>query len=123
MYKKFLLDHYHCPVNFGTLKDYNFSIELINFACSDKIRFQAQIEHNIFKNIAFQGEGCIISQATASILSEHILNKDFMFIECITKSDMLGLTELDLGPTRLKCIMLSLEAILAGIKKFRDTKV
>lgn len=119
MYKKFLLDHYHCPVNFGTLKDYNFSIELINFACSDKIRFQAQIEHNIFKNIAFQGEGCIISQATASILSEHILNKDLKYVENITEDTMLELIQLDLGPMRLKCVMLSLEAIKVGIKKYK----
>lgn len=120
MYNKFLLKHYHSPVNIGTLENYNFISELTNFSCSDKIIFQAQIESDVFKKIAFNGQGCILSQATASILTEYILDKDLKFVEDITQETILKLIQVDLGPMRLKCAMLSLEAIKLGIRQYKQ---
>lgn len=117
-YKDLLLKHYHSPSNYGNLKDYNFSCELENLSCSDKISFQAKIEFNIFKKVAFKGNGCIISQATSSLLSDYILNKDIIFVENISKEDILDLIKIDLGPVRLKCALLPLQALILGIKNF-----
>ncbi len=123
MYKKLLLNYYHNPVNCGVIENYSFATELVNFSCSDKVVFYVQVESDMIKNISYQGQGCIISQASASMFTEYIINKNFLFIENLTDRDMLKLIDLDLGPNRLKCVMLSLEAMKMGILKYKQDKI
>lgn len=118
IYKNLLLNHYHNPINKGKIENCNFDSEILNPSCGDKIAIQAIIEDNIVKKIAFEGSGCIISQATASILVEFCQNKSFEFISKISSEDITKLIGTDLGPTRLKCALLPLKALFMGIENY-----
>lgn len=119
LYKKKLFEHYQNPRNHGVIEGYNFKAELTNFSCGDSVLFQALVNNNYFEKIAFQGQGCIISQATASMLTEYIINKDFDFVKNLSKEDILNMIELDLGSMRLKCALLPLEALNIGINNLK----
>ena len=72
-------------------------------------------EANIVTEAAFSGEGCAISQASADLLIESIIGKNITEIKEISKEDILDNLGIELGPVRLKCALLPLKVIKAGI--------
>ncbi len=82
-----------------------------------------KVENDTIKNIKFDGRGCAISQASASMLTEMVSNKPLTTIKDITKDDVLeniGLT--NLGPARIKCALLSLKVLKLGMIKYYADK-
>lgn len=119
LYNKNLIDHYHNPRNYKKLEEFDWESTVLNPLCGDKINLQVKLEGNVILKVGYQGEGCIISLATASILFEKITNQTTESCTLFTKEDILNLINLDLGPNRLKCALISLEAlkdILENIK-------
>ncbi|MCL5804766.1 MAG: iron-sulfur cluster assembly scaffold protein [Candidatus Thermoplasmatota archaeon] len=114
---EFILDHYKNPRNHGVIQNPSSSITEMNPLCGDTVHFTVLIENGIMKDIKFIGQGCSISQASASILSEYVLNKNISDIKNMTETDFLGLIGMDLGPNREKCALLSLNAL----KKILDS--
>ena len=120
LYKEELLDHYRHPRNSRIIEKANAVSQVLNPSCGDRIGLQLMILNGRIADIAFQGAGCVISQAAASMLTEHALHKSVISLEALTKDDMLTLVGIPLGPTRLRCALLSLEALhnaLAAYKK------
>ncbi|HLB94213.1 MAG TPA: iron-sulfur cluster assembly scaffold protein [Candidatus Babeliales bacterium] len=113
LYQADLMDHYQRPRNKGVVVPANFQTAEHNPSCGDYISFTAQIDPvtDIIQQIKFDGRGCVISLATASKLTELLLNQNFNYIAQITPEDILKLVGLTLGPTRLRCALLSLEAL------------
>jgi nitrogen fixation NifU-like protein len=64
---------------------------------------------------AFSGQGCAISQASADLLMEHIVGRPLEEVKALTKEDLLDLLGIELGPVRLKCALLSLKVLKAGV--------
>jgi len=62
-------------------------------------------------DIKFFGKGCVISQASASLLTEHAKGKTKQELKKMTKTDIINLLKIDLGPNRIKCALLPLEAL------------
>lgn len=121
-YKEKLLDHYKHPRYSGTLKNPDIESEIFNPSCGDQISFQAIVDNGFIKDIAFQGSGCIISQGTASILSEFSVGKTIKEILKLSKDDIIELIGIDLGPTRMRCALLPLEALRQGIERYISSK-
>jgi len=115
MYKTLLFDHYQNPRNKGGLNSPDFSSQRANPSCGDIVCFQGKITLEIVTAIAFSGIGCVISQATASLLSEYILNKPISQISSLDKNFIEELIGMQLGPLRLKCALLPLEALQASL--------
>lgn len=113
------MDYYHNPRNKNTLKDYNFSSEILNPSCGDSVILQAIIENDTVKLMVFNANGCIISQAAASILTEFCTNKTTQELSKISQADILKLIELDLGPKRLRCATLSLETLKKALENYK----
>ena len=82
-----------------------------------------KVEGDTIKDIKFDGRGCAISQASASMLTEMVSNKPLTTIKDITKNEILeniGLT--NLGPARIKCALLSLKVLKMGMIKYYTDK-
>jgi nitrogen fixation NifU-like protein len=110
IYQEELLSHYHHPQNYGRLKGASRSISLNNPLCGDMITMDIELSHGTIRNVSFEGEGCVLSMASASLLTDYIKGKSPRDVLQFTPQTMLELTRVTVGPTRLKCMLLPLEA-------------
>lgn len=115
LYKQELLDHYRFPRHKGKLIRPDISSGQHNPSCGDHVCFEAKIADGSIVEIGFDGGGCVVSQAAASLLAEFVLGKSLELVQNMQGQDMLLLIQMELGPTRLKCALLSLHALQAGI--------
>jgi nitrogen fixation NifU-like protein len=111
MYREEILEHWRNPLNFGKIEDASLIIDQINPLCGDQVTFYFKIKNGKVKNVKFTGNGCAISIASASILSENIKNKKISAISKITGEEVLELIGGKVAPARLKCAFLTLEAL------------
>lgn len=111
IYQELILDHYKNPRNFGAIKKATKSIYLDNPFCGDKIRMDVVLKSATVTEIKFSGQGCAISQASASMLTEHAKGKKVSDLQKLNKSDILKMLGIELSPNRLKCALLPLEVI------------
>lgn len=70
LYQEIILDHNQHPRNYHELDEYNHEIELLNPSCGDTLQLQMQVEDGVVSDIGFQGSGCSISQASASMMTD-----------------------------------------------------
>lgn len=116
LYQQELMDHYHHPRNRGVVAHAHFSSSALNPSCGDSVAYQGTLNPDgAIAEIGFTGAGCVISQAAASMLSERVkglLRHDVMKLD---KDAMLALVGIPLGPTRLRCALLALEALQQGM--------
>lgn len=116
LYRDNILDHYHHPRHFGTLPAPTVRFEDNNPFCGDVISMELGIKKNAqqeayIDEIAFQGKGCAISLASASLLTEHVQGKTIREVAAFTPQEVLDLLSVPLTPTRMKCALLSLEVL------------
>jgi nitrogen fixation NifU-like protein len=115
-YRELIVDRYKNPIFKGNLDPHNYSYEDENPLCGDHIKIELQVDQdNIITNAAFSGHGCAISQASADLLLESVVGKKIDEVKKITKDTILELLGIELGPVRLKCALLSLKVLKAGI--------
>ena len=108
LYQEHVLDHYEDPFQRGTCENATHSHEDDNPLCGDVIRVELRIDAD--GNIAdawFDGEGCCISQASASMLMEKIKGRPIDEVREFTAEEMLELFGARLTPNRQKCCLLS----------------
>ena len=117
LYSETLLDHFRHPRNYGTLTDADISYESFNPLCGDRIRIELKIENKSVKEVRFKGDGCAISIASASLLTEIILNTD---PNKISDDQLIAALESDIKPARIQCALLPLEALRAGLKIYQE---
>ena len=116
-YTDLLLDHYHHPRNKGLIPNPNFSSDLINPSCGDQVIIQGYVQNNIITHCSFEGKGCVISIAAASLLTTLVIGKTIIEALAITPQTLLSEMHITLGPTRLRCALLSLEALHTALNK------
>jgi nitrogen fixation NifU-like protein len=116
LYRELIIEHYKNPGYRGELDPADISYEDENPLCGDHIRIDIRLDENkMVKEAAFSGHGCAISLASADLLLESIINKDIEDVKKLTKQDILDLLGIELGPVRLKCALLSLKVVKAGV--------
>ena len=121
-YKEELLDHYRAPRHKGRLVNPHFTSDIHNPSCGDYILFEARVANGTIVEIGFEGAGCVISQAAASMISVMVKDKPFLFVIELSSDDVRALVGIDLGPTRLKCALLSLYALQQGLQKYLQSQ-
>lgn len=115
-YRELIIDRYKDPHNKGRLDPHDYSYEDDNPLCGDELRIDLRVDENeIVTEASFDGQGCAISMASADLLVEHIVGKPLAEIKDMSKEDILELLGIELGPVRLKCALLSLKVLKAGI--------
>lgn len=110
LYSEKLLDHFRHPRNYGALTHPDISYESFNPLCGDRIRIEVRFRD---KQVRFRGDGCAISIAAASLLTEMILTTD---PTRISDDQLIAALESDIKPARIQCALLPLEALRAGLK-------
>jgi len=118
LYRDNILDHYKNPRHFGRLKKFDKSHTGQNSSCGDIVSFDVLIdEHQKIKDIGFYGNGCAISQASASMLAELVINKDIGFVSKLGLKDIKKMLGTDLTISRVKCALLPLEVLVQALVK------
>jgi len=118
-YSEVLLDHFRNPRNYGSLPSPDITHEVVNPLCGDRIRIELEITDNRIVAARFVGDGCAISIAAASILTELILDADISQGAVISSEKILSSLKSDIKPSRMKCAMLPLEALCSCVKIYR----
>jgi nitrogen fixation NifU-like protein len=120
-YRELILDHYKNPRNYGTLEQPDFTYEDDNPLCGDRIRIDVKLdEQGRVAAVRFSGQGCAISQASASMLTEEIMGKTLEELRRFDKDALLEMLGIQLSPVRLKCALLSLKVLKAGAYGLTD---
>ena len=138
LYQEIILDHGKNPKNKGKCLGFNHEAEAHNPLCGDKVHIYLNLDkENIVKDISFEGEGCAISLASASILTETLKNKDINltknisenFLEMIKNKKKLLINSLDEDqittlsslsgvqefPMRVKCATMAWHTYLSAL--------
>lgn len=116
LYREVIIDHFKNPGYRGSLDPNDISFEDENPLCGDRIKIDLRVdESGKITEAAFDGHGCAISQASADLLLESIIGKPVDEVKKMTKSTVLDLLGIELGPVRLKCALLPLKILKAGV--------
>ncbi len=138
LYQEVILDHYKRPRNFGPLEEADHKAEGHNPLCGDRVTIYLVMDGNVIRNISFQGGGCAISTASASLMTETLKGKNLAEVETLFEEfhDMLtgdpsqpaapaqgklavfsGVREF---PARVKCATLSWHTLQAALKEQKE---
>jgi len=116
LYREVIIEHYKNPTYRGKLDPHDISFADNNPLCGDHIQIDLRVgTDGIVTDARFDGHGCAISQASADLLIESIIGKPIEDVKKLNKQDVLDLLGIDLGPVRLKCALLSLKVLKAGV--------
>lgn len=116
LYSDILLDHFRHPRNYGSLDAPDISNEQLNPLCGDRIRLELKLEQSRVSEARFKGDGCAISTAAASLLTEMVLGKDLEELTNIPDARLISALESDIQPARLQCALLPLQALREGLR-------
>jgi nitrogen fixation NifU-like protein len=112
LYREYILEHYKHPHNHGSLEHADMEAHDLNPLCGDELTFQIALdEDGRVKDVAFDGHGCAISQASASMLSDELRGMTTEELLKLDRNTVLDLLGIDISATRMKCAMLSVKVV------------
>ncbi len=117
IYRKHILDHFKNPRNYGKINDKSKSSHGENPSCGDNIEMDVVIKNGIIKDIKFRGEGCAISVASASMLTQKVKGMKITEIADIEFKDIEKMLQININPSRKNCAMLPLTVLKKIILK------
>jgi len=121
-YRELIIERFKTPHFRGELDPNDITYEDDNPTCGDHIRIDVRVDENqIVTEAVFSGEGCAISQASADLMLESIIGKSIEDVKELAKEDILEMLGIELGPTRLKCALLPLKVLKAGVYGVGET--
>lgn len=115
MYQEEILEHYRHPHNTGRIENADVVQIEKNPMCGDELTFTMTLKNGMVSDVKFEGQGCAISQAAASLLTDEIIGRPIQEVKKLQKEQVLQLLGVELGPTRLKCALLSLQGITRAL--------
>src|SRR5881296_225779 len=119
IYTEIILDYYRHPRNKGHLENPQISAKDSNPLCGDVVEIQMVLDGNdTVKDVRYNGQGCAISQASASMLTELVKGKTLNDVRSISKEEILSLIGGQLSAVRLKCALLSLKVLKTGVYSY-----
>ncbi len=133
LYREIILDHFAHPHNRGRLDPADISVEGANPLCGDELSLQARLEDGVIREVRFDGRGCSISQASASMMTEEMKGKTLSEARALVEqfkammhgqpsalegTDLAALQGVRKFPVRVKCATLAWVALDQGIEEF-----
>lgn len=123
MYQDNILDHYESPYHRGALEHPTLEYRDLNPLCGDEICVHAHLDASgHIAEAYFDGHGCVISQAAASMLMEAVEGKSLDDIKQMERKDVLDMLGVQLSMMRVKCAMLALRVLQKAIYSFEEEK-
>ena len=126
IYRETLLEIYRNPTNRGKITKPDLEAKLVSPLCGDEVRIQIGLANreqrtgnSIIKKVVFSGNGCAISQASASLLAESVEGKKLSEINKLRGNDILELIGINPSPSRIGCALLSLNVLKEALTKVK----
>ncbi len=120
MYRQQILDHYRNPRNYGEIEDATYSHVGENPMCGDEIAMDVVLDDDdVIQRVAFRGDGCAISQAAASMLSERLPGTSLDELKEMDRDDVIDMLGVDISPMRVKCAVLAEKVAQDGADIYR----
>ena len=118
LYRDFILEHYRTPHNKGHLDPHDLEFADSNPTCGDEMSMTIQLDEakDTIADVAFDGRGCAISQASASILTDDLRGKSVEEIKAMDPKQLLDELGVPIGPARLKCALLSYKVLQGAVR-------
>ncbi|HIV82461.1 MAG TPA: SUF system NifU family Fe-S cluster assembly protein [Candidatus Salinicoccus merdavium] len=134
LYRSVIMDHYKTPRNKGVIDDGTMTVDMNNPTCGDAIRLTLDVQDEIVQDAKFDGEGCSISLASASMMTEAIKGKSIQHALEMSEEfskmmlgedydiseedgDIEALSGVSQFPARIKCATLTWKALEKGVKE------
>jgi nitrogen fixation NifU-like protein len=112
LYREQILDHYKRPHNFGRIEDPDLEFEDTNPFCGDEQHVMLRLDAGgRVAEVAFEGQGCAISTAATSLLTDELVGKTRAELLALPKEEVLDLLGIEISATRMKCAMLGLKVV------------
>ena len=121
LYREQLLDIYKDPPNKGTLAKKDVEVTEANPFCGDVLTLQLKIENGFIEDVAFDGGACIVTIASAALLTEELRGKTLTKAKAITKQEVLDMLGVELTTSRVKCATLILETLDSALKRYEKS--
>ena len=118
LYHEIIMDHYRSPRCWGIVPNAQIQTGLDNPSCGDSVEWSAIVADQQLTQLAFQGKGCVISLATASLLGQWATGKLCAEVVAANADLVQNLLGISLGITRVKCALLPLQALQRGISEY-----
>jgi len=119
LYGDIILEHFRHPRNYGSLPSPDIAYEAFNPLCGDRIRIELKVHGRRVEAARFKGDGCAISLAAASLLTEMVQGENLERAEGLNQEELLSALQAEIRPARIKCALLPLNALHAGIAAYR----
>jgi nitrogen fixation protein NifU and related proteins len=118
LYRDFILEHYRMPHNKGHLDPHDLEFADSNPTCGDEMSMTIQLDgsRERIADVAFDGRGCAISQASASILTDELRGRSLDEIKAMDPKEVLDELGVPIGPARLKCALLSYKVLQGAVR-------
>lgn len=115
LYREYILEHFREPRHHGRLEQPDIHAADTNPLCGDRVELDLRVQDGRVTDVAFQGRGCAISQASASMLTERIEGATLDELRALTPQDVFDMLGVEIGPARQRCALLSLRVLHEGI--------
>jgi len=118
LYRDFILEHYKRPHNKGTLDPHDLHFADSNPTCGDEMSMTLVLDggRTAIADVAFDGRGCAISQASASILTDGLRGQSLDEVRDMNPKDLLDELGVPIGPARLKCALLAYKVLQGAVR-------
>lgn len=116
IYKQNILDHYKNPRNKGKLDSFDMKGSARNTSCGDTAEIFLKLKDGIVSEASFEGDGCAISQAGASMLTEKLRGMKSEELKLLSPGDMYNMLGVKISPGRSGCALLSYQALEDALK-------
>lgn len=124
IYLEQLMENYRNPHNFGKIDNPTFSHHIKNTSCGDIFDIYVKLspKQNKIQDVKFFGEGCAISTASMSFLTEKLIGMSFKKSEELSDSDIYDMIGIKISPSRVNCAMLSIKAYKEAVEEFKTSQ-
>jgi nitrogen fixation NifU-like protein len=118
LYRDFILEHYRSPHNKGVLDPHDLHFADSNPTCGDEMSMTLRLdrERQHIADVAFDGRGCAISQASASIMTDELRGHSLEEIRSMDPQKVLDDLGVPIGPARLKCALLAFKVLQGAVQ-------
>ena len=120
IYREEILDHYKNPRNFGEIKQASGQAIDRNASCGDVISMSLRVVKDKIKEVKFKGEGCAVSMASASMLTEMVKGKKVSQVKKIKDEEIIKRLGINISSGRKKCATLGLVALKKALENYED---
>ncbi|MBS3151382.1 SUF system NifU family Fe-S cluster assembly protein [Candidatus Woesearchaeota archaeon] len=117
IYRENIIDHFKNPRNYGEIVEAEIKHSELNAICGDMIRLFVKFKEGKVEDVKFKGNGCAISMATTSMMTEILKEKTLEEIKKLKKEDIFEMLGIKLGVVRMKCGLLCLNTLMKGVEQ------